>query len=170
MPEQKPNQSGNRAFMGGQREGDRLGAEGAAQAARGTLAGMESRKTSGNAPAPSGRSKMRPLIVARRWAVAVAWGVAVVALWPAIPRMFAAFLLAFLLVNALWQHAELKRACAMAFALTGLLAIVGEVALGTADYVSVPVLWLVDALGAVIGVLVAYTALPPIDRAINRLG
>ena len=38
------------------------------------------------------------------------------------------------------------------------------------DYVSVPVLWLVDALGAVIGVLVAYTALPPIDRAINRLG
>ena len=148
--------------MGGQREGDRLGAEGAAQAARGTLAGMESRKTSGNAPAPSGRSKMRPFIVA--------WGVAVVALWPAIPRMFAAFLLAFLLVNALWQHAELKRACAMAFALTGLLAIVGEVALGTADYVSVPVLWLVDALGAVIGVLVAYTALPPIDRAINRLG
>ena len=49
-------------------------------------------------------------------------------------------------------------------------AIAGEVALGTADYVSVPVLWLVDALGAVIGVLVAYTALPPIDRAINRLG
>ena len=91
--------------MGEQREGDRLGAEGAAQAARGTLAGMESRKTSGNAPAPSGRSKMRPFIVAGRWAVAVAWGVAVVALWPAIPRMFAAFLLAFLLVNALWQHA-----------------------------------------------------------------
>ena len=57
----------------------------------------------------------------------------------------------------------------MAFALTGLLAIVGEVALGTADFESVPVLWLVDALGAVIGVLVAYTALPPIDRALNRL-
>ena len=168
MPEQKPNQSGNGAFMGGNGRATAW-ARRAAQAARGTLAGMESRKTSGNA-APSGRSKMRPLIVAGRWAVAVAWGVAVVALWPAIPRMFAAFLLAFLLVNALWQHAELKRACAMAFAFTGLLAIVGEVALGTADYVSVPVLWLVDALGAVIGVLVAYTALPPIDRAINRLG
>ena len=130
---------------------------------------MESRKTSGNAPAPSDRSKLRPFVVAGLWAADVAWGAAVVVFWPAIPRMFAAFLLAFLLVNALWQHAELKRACAMAFALTGLLAIVGEVALGTADFESVPVLWLVDALGAVIGVLVAYTALPSIDRALNRL-
>lgn len=154
--------------MGSQRERDRLGAGGSALEVRGTLAGMESRKTSGNAPAPSDRSKLRPF-VAGRWAAAVAWGAAVVVFWPAIPRMFAAFLLAFLLVNALWQHAELKRACAMAFALTGLLAIVGEVALGTADFESVPVLWLVDALGAVIGVLAAYTALPPIDRALNRL-
>lgn len=155
--------------MGSQRERDRLGAGGSALEVRGTLAGMESRKTSGNAPAPSDRSKLRPFVVAGRWAAAVAWGAAVVVFWPAIPRMFAAFLLAFLLVNALWQHAELKRACAMAFALTGLLAIVGEVALGTADFESVPVLWLVDALGAVIGVLVAYTALPSIDRALNRL-
>ena len=131
---------------------------------------METRNTSGGGPASPGYSKARPLIIAARWAAAVAWAVAVVALWPAIPRMFAAFLLSFLLVNALWQHAELKRACAMAFALTGLLAIVGEVALGTADFVSVPVLWLVDALGAVIGVLVAYVALPPIDRALNRRG
>ncbi len=42
-----------------------------------------------------------------------------------------------------------------------------EFALGTADFESVPVLWLVDALGAVIRVLAAYTALPPIDRALN---
>ena len=49
--------------MGSQRERDRLGAGGSALEVRGTLAGMESRKTSGNAPAPSDRSKLRPMIL-----------------------------------------------------------------------------------------------------------
>ena len=80
---------------------------------------------------------------------------------------FATFLLTFLLTNALWQHVPLKRACIMAFALTGLAAIIGELALGTSDFAAVPVLWLVDALGALIGALVSYIAMPLVDRVFN---
>lgn len=131
---------------------------------------MDTRKTPENRPSlDTGRAKLRPVLVAVRWGLAIAWTVAVVVLWPAIPRMFAAFLLAFLLANALWQHVPLKRACVMAFALTGFVAIVGELALGTSDFAAVPVLWLVDALGALIGAVVAYLAMPSIDRMFNPL-
>lgn len=129
---------------------------------------MDTRRTPESADSgAAARRKLRPALVALRWGLAIAWAVAVVALWPAVPRMFAAFLLAFLLANALWQHVPLKRACIMAFALAGLLAIIGELALGTADFAAVPMLWLVDALGAVIGALVAYIAMPLVDRILN---
>ncbi|WP_080797421.1 hypothetical protein [Arabiibacter massiliensis] len=129
---------------------------------------MDTRRTSENRSSVA-RSKLRPALVAVRWGLAIAWAAAVVVLWPSIPRMFAAFLLTFLLANALWQHVPLKRACVMAFALTGLAAVVGELALGTADFAAVPVLWLVDALGALIGALVAYLAMPLVDRTLNPL-
>lgn len=131
---------------------------------------MDTRRTPENRPSPvTDRTRLRPALVAVRWGLAIAWAVAVVALWPAIPRVFAAFLLAFLLANALWQHVPLKRACVMAFALTGFAAIVGELALGTSDFVAVPVLWLADALGALIGAVVAYLAMPIVDRTLNPL-
>ena len=57
----------------------------------------------------------------------------------------------------------------MAFALAGFAAIIGELALGTSDFAAVPVLWLVDALGALIGAVVAYLAMPFVDRTFNPL-
>ena len=131
---------------------------------------MDTRRTPEKHPSPNAdRAKLRPVLVAVRWGLAIAWAVAVVALWPSIPRIFAAFLLAFLLANALWQHVPLKRACVMAFALAGFAAIIGELALGTSDFAAVPVLWLVDALGALIGAVVAYLAMPFVDRTFNPL-
>ncbi len=128
---------------------------------------MDTRKTTETPADRPIRPKTRQALMIARWSIALVWAGAVVVLWPAIPRLFATFLLTFLLTNALWQHVPLKRACIMAFALTGLAAIIGELALGTSDFAAVPVLWLVDALGALIGALVSYIAMPLVDRVFN---
>ena len=111
-------------------------------------------------------STARRLIVFGRWAL-VAAGVVAIALGfaTASPAVrFAAFAgLSFLLANALWQHAPLSRACVAAAAIAILFG--AAVALYRLFAWGMGLdSWLPDALGAVIGALVAYPALKRIDR------
>lgn len=120
-------------------------------------------------------ARFRNLFVAGRWALAlIGAGVAIFLMLTGDPgivgRFFGFLLLAALLVNALWQHMPLARACWSAFAVAGLLAIALELfrGSGTMQLASI-VVWLFDAGGAALGATLAYLVMPKVDAATKRL-
>ncbi|MBX9034294.1 Tat pathway signal protein [Gordonibacter massiliensis (ex Traore et al. 2017)] len=127
---------------------------------------IEQRHDSRSAGHPAKPSTARRFIVLGRWAL-VAAGIVAIALGFAAASpvvRFAAFAgLSFLLANALWQHMPLSQACAAAAA----IAIVFGAAVALYRLFAWGMgleSWLPDALGAVVGALVAYPALKRIDR------
>lgn len=127
---------------------------------------IEQRHDSRSAGHPAKPSTARRFIVLGRWAL-VAAGIVAIALGFAAASpvvRFAAFAgLSFLLANALWQHMPLSQACAAAAA----IAIVFGAAVALYRLFAWGMgleSWLPDALGAVVGALVAYPALKRIDH------
>lgn len=73
-------------------------------------------------------------------------------------------ILSFLLVNALWQHMPLKKACLVAIACASIYGITDEFhQYFIPERMSDPVDWVVDTLGAALGSAVAYPLIQRID-------
>lgn len=112
---------------------------------------------------PAKRNLARCAIVVLRWALVAGWFAFSALAQPgaedpvrAVSQSLASAGLAFLLVNALWQHMPLKRAC-----LVGAIAACGLNLLALS-----PISWPAIVIGSVAGVLVGYPVIQRIDRLI----
>ena len=109
------------------------------------------------------RNLARCAIVILRWALVAGWFAFSALVQPgaedpvrAVSQSLASAGLAFLLVNALWQHIPLKWAC-----------LVGALAACSLNLLALsPDSWLAIAIGSVAGVLVGYPVIQRIDRLI----
>ena len=117
-------------------------------------------------------SRRRRFVIIVRWAVVAAWAV-VVYFGSAMsaPSPIAYFIefavFSFLLANALWQHMELLTACALAVLVVCVFGLAGGVvSLVVPNHPFGFFDWLVGALGALAGGLVAQPALRVIDSFI----
>ncbi|WP_418830684.1 hypothetical protein [Paraeggerthella sp.] len=112
---------------------------------------------------PAKRNLARCAIVVLRWALVAGWFALSALVQPgaeelmrAASQSLASAGLAFLLVNALWQHMPLKWAC-----------LVGALAACSLNLLALsPDFWLAIAIGSVAGVLVGYPVIQRIDRLI----
>lgn len=114
---------------------------------------------------PTPPTFMRRVIVAGRWALALAAALAIVLGFGGhdpLVRGAAFALQSVLLANALWQHTCLARACVGAAAITMVLGTV--LSLFQIPPPNIPPASFLSAIGGVVGALVAYPALTFIDR------
>lgn len=79
------------------------------------------------------------------------------------------FMLSFLLVNALWQHMSLKRACVVAIVCSSLFGITDEFhQYFVPERMCDPFDWMVDTVAATVGALVARPVLTRVDASISK--
>ncbi|MEG0375052.1 MAG: VanZ family protein [Raoultibacter sp.] len=84
-------------------------------------------------------------------------------------HFFEYFILSFLLVNALWQHMSLKRACVVAIVCSSLFGITDELhQYFVPGRMCDPLDWAVDTIAATVGAIVARPVLKRVDAAISR--
>ncbi len=111
-----------------------------------------------------------------RWLLVVAWVPALFFLAPnlSVPAPIVSVVgfagLSFILVNALWQHMPLKSSCITAAVLAGIIGVPWEavVFIVTGQEAEVS-LWLTNAIGAIVGAVVAYPVMQKIDALTRKV-
>lgn len=125
--------------------------------------------------APNAAAKRPPSLTVLRWMLVAAWIAVVFLVGPSLPIPMPAVSvigfagLSFVLVNALWQHMSLKASCVVAAILAGVIGVVGEavVYLATGQEI-VAFSWLTNAIGAILGALIAYPVIQKVDALMHR--